>query len=264
MVALWASAAIASLAIVVTNEVRSGGIMTRNQATAVQDRIAADSAVIYAAEMLRTRKVDRAGSLSFTFESARVSIKITPESSLVDLNTAPIDVIEPLMTMATSGDDTLAMSLTHAVLDWRDDNDLRHAEGAEAREYRHAGRDDLPPNAPFRTLVELQDVLGMTDQIYDRLIDEVTIYSGMERPFEVTLASPPAHDTDEVDDTIEQEADDTPVFLSDPNNLYRLDIIVTNDDGSRHRSVATVRTESDHGFDILGFQRQLILQEESF
>ena len=256
VIVLWASAAIAALALAVMDETRLGRDLTRGMAASVQDRIAADSAVLFAVEMLRAQKVDSSNSLSLELGQSRITVEILPESSLVDLNAASEEVIEQLMITVTDDDSELAISLAHAVLDWRDENDLRHAKGAEAGDYRGLGLADRPANAPFRSLTELRDVFGMTDEIYERLQDQVTIHSGMEQPFADVMGVP---EDDSEDDQAEEpdQAAAPDAFAADPNNLYRLDIAVEGAAGSRHRSVVVVRTESETGMDVVAFQRRL-------
>ena len=50
--------------------------------------------------------------------------------------------------------------------------------GAEEAAYRAAGLPWGPKNAPFETVEELQQVLGMTADIYKRVAPSLTTYSG--------------------------------------------------------------------------------------
>jgi general secretion pathway protein K len=68
-------------------------------------------------------------------------------------------------------------SLLDAIEDWRDPDDLRRLNGAELREYQAAGRTLGPMDAPFTRVEELQQVLGITPEIYQRLEPWLTVYS---------------------------------------------------------------------------------------
>jgi len=46
--------------------------------------------------------------------------------------------------------------LVSAILDWRDEDDLVHIEGAEKTEYEDAGLSHQPRNKPFQSIEELQ------------------------------------------------------------------------------------------------------------
>ena len=56
--------------------------------------------------------------------------------------------------------------LVNAILDWRDEDDLVHIEGAEKKEYQDAGLNYQPQNKPFQSIEELQLVLGMNETVF--------------------------------------------------------------------------------------------------
>jgi len=60
----------------------------------------------------------------------------------------------------------LQTKLVNAIIDWRDEDDLVGLEGAEKEEYKEAGLSYQPPNKPFKSIEELQMVLGMNEQIF--------------------------------------------------------------------------------------------------
>ena len=62
-------------------------------------------------------------------------------------------------------------------MDWRDADDLRRPNGAEAADYQGTGSKVVPANAPFETIGEVARVLGMTPAIYSRIVGSVTVYS---------------------------------------------------------------------------------------
>ena len=63
-------------------------------------------------------------------------------------------------------DEPSAARLVDAIGDWKDADDLRRPNGAEAADYQAAGSPYLPANALFETVPELQRVLGMTPALY--------------------------------------------------------------------------------------------------
>jgi general secretion pathway protein K len=67
--------------------------------------------------------------------------------------------------------------LADAIMDWRDPDDAKRLNGAEAPEYRAAGRNYVPANANFETIEEVQRVLGMTPEIYAKIADLITVHS---------------------------------------------------------------------------------------
>ena len=54
-------------------------------------------------------------------------------------------------------------------MDWVDPDDLSQPNGAEIAEYKAAGLSYGPKNAPFDTVSELQQVLGMTYALYEKI-----------------------------------------------------------------------------------------------
>ncbi|HEV8215797.1 MAG TPA: hypothetical protein VGP95_08185 [Gemmatimonadaceae bacterium] len=64
------------------------------------------------------------------------------------------------------GDYTKATHLAQAVMDWRDADSIPRPSGAERDAYIKAGILALPTNSTFRDVEELQNVMGMTPDIY--------------------------------------------------------------------------------------------------
>ncbi|MDX8390189.1 MAG: type II secretion system protein GspK [Mariprofundaceae bacterium] len=74
-------------------------------------------------------------------------------------------------------DAVAAKRLLHVIQDWRDGDELVRAFGAEARDYKRADLEAVPANAPFTTLSELKNVMGMTHDLYKRLEPMLTVRS---------------------------------------------------------------------------------------
>src|SRR3954471_10567417 len=66
------------------------------------------------------------------------------------------------------GDYSKSRQLAQAIMDWRDADSIPRPSGAERDAYIKAEMLSLPTNAPFRTIEELQDVMYMTPEIYDK------------------------------------------------------------------------------------------------
>ena len=64
------------------------------------------------------------------------------------------------------GDYSKATHLAQAVMDWRDADSIPRPSGAERDAYIKAGMLALPTNSTFRDVEELQNVMGMTPDIY--------------------------------------------------------------------------------------------------
>ena len=118
----------------------------------------------------------------YTVDKTRIEIRTVDESGKVDINVAPADVIQPLL-LAMGVDELKAQSITSAIMDWRDPDDLLTLPGgAEDPQYSAAQRPYGAKDGAFQTISELQQVLGVTPELYAKLKPLITIYSGMDRP----------------------------------------------------------------------------------
>lgn len=115
------------------------------------------------------------------FERARLSIEVTDESGLVDLNAADTLTLANLL-LAHGVPQDEADAIADAILDWRDTDDLVSPNGAEDSDYDAAGLDYGAKDAPFDTVSELQQVLGVSAELYTRIAPALTIYSGQPTP----------------------------------------------------------------------------------
>jgi general secretion pathway protein K len=131
----------------------------------------------------------------YVSEGALLRVAIQDESGKIDLNAASEPLLKGIFKSVGLGDNE-STALVDAVQDWKDADKLRRLHGAEEDEYRAAGKRNMPSNAPFSTLNELQGVLGMTPDVYRKLAPSLTIYSGQESvnvtvaPRDVLMAIP--------------------------------------------------------------------------
>ncbi|MBS0431938.1 MAG: general secretion pathway protein GspK [Proteobacteria bacterium] len=184
--ALWALALLAALLAGLALGARSESEAARHLYSQVQARYAAEAGVARAVAALRdsnpaNRWVPDGRMYRFEYNGARVEVRIDDVSGQVDLNAATPDVLTNLF-LAAGTSHAQARALSDAVQDWRDSDDIPHAYGAEADAYKRAGMKWLPRNGPFRTPDELSRVYGMSDALYRKVADAVTVYSGRNFP----------------------------------------------------------------------------------
>ena len=128
-------------------------------------------------------------------DGAVLRVTIQYETGKIDLNTASDALLQGLFKSVGLTEDE-SVALLDAVLDWRDADKLKRLHGAEEDDYRAAGKNYIPTNAPFETVDELQRVLGMTPELYRKLAPALTVYSRQPgvstavAPREVLLAIP--------------------------------------------------------------------------
>lgn len=110
------------------------------------------------------------------FDGANITIQIVDETGKIDINSSAQDLLAVMFERA--GVEPLrAKKLAGAVVDWRDPDELVSIDGAEKSEYISAGRKTGPRNQYFVTVSELQQVLGMDYDLFQRIEPMVTITS---------------------------------------------------------------------------------------
>jgi len=151
-----------------------------------QARYAAEAGLDLAVYELRksdplARWVGDGRPYSFGFGDADVEVKITDDSGKIDLNTPNEQMLTNLF--ASRGlDPDRAQGLAAAIKDWIDPDDDTSLNGAELAQYKAAGLSYGPRNAPFDTVSELQQVLGMNYELFSKIEPALTIYSGQGVP----------------------------------------------------------------------------------
>ncbi len=106
----------------------------------------------------------------------KVLVKVAKASGMIDLNKAKRELLEGLLAAGGVESDALD-SLLDAIEDWRDPNDETQLNGAEREDYLAAGYSLGPKNAPFESVEELLQVMGMTPAIYERIASRLTVFS---------------------------------------------------------------------------------------
>jgi type II secretory pathway component PulK len=177
---LWMLTLLSIMAAGLAWETRSDARIARNMVDNATARAAADAGIQRALldlVGLGKKQFRTDGSVyTWRFANSRVRISVKDEASKVDLNQAPEAILTALFAWV-GVDSGKAQSLADAIADFRDPDNLRRPSGAEASDYQDAGLAWGPKNAPFQTVEELQQVLGMTAEIYARVAPAITLYS---------------------------------------------------------------------------------------
>ncbi len=113
-------------------------------------------------------------------DGSEIRVKIVSEAGKIDINAADETLLSAVV-KAVSGDLWVQQSLLNSILDWRDEDNEERPHGAEKKQYQDAGLSYIPSNKPFQSLEELQLVLGITPEIFDRIQPWLTIYSGQNQ-----------------------------------------------------------------------------------
>jgi general secretion pathway protein K len=284
---LWLTILLTVIASAFAYSMRTETLAARNEISLAQARGLADGAVMRMAfELMRPRTLNETwqadGQPHYWDEGdAHVAANAIDESGKIDLNSASDALLKGLFQTAGGLDVDAAQGIVDKIDDWKDADDLKRPNGAEAPDYQAAGLSYKPANAPFENIAELQRVLGMTAALYAAVAGNLTVFSkspGVNPAFasrSVLLAIPGA--TPEVVDTYLAQRQNAlanglpaPVFpvpggAAGPTNLWRIRAEATMADGVTYVREAVLRPGGDvlHPVTVLawieGDQRQFAL-----
>jgi general secretion pathway protein K len=183
---LWVIAMLAILLGSFSLVARTENLQSRHLFDSTQARYAAEAGLNLAVFELRKADpleqwVGDGRPYQFNFGDAQIEVRITDDSGKIDINTVDEKMLGTLFIARGLALDQ-SEALANAVLDWRDPDDETRPNGAEIAQYKAAGLRYGPKNAPFDTVSELQQVLGMTYALYAKLEPALTIYSGRSEP----------------------------------------------------------------------------------
>jgi general secretion pathway protein K len=180
---LWLTVLLTVIAGSFAYGMRTEALAARNTVSLAKARALADGAVnrtIF--ELMRPRLTPDVWSAdgsvhAWDEEGARIVVSAVDESGKIDLNAASDPLLKALLQTAGGLDSDAADRLVDVIGDWKDADDLRRPNGAEAPDYQAAGLLYKPANAPFEAVAELQRVLGMTPELYAKLADNLTVHT---------------------------------------------------------------------------------------
>jgi general secretion pathway protein K len=116
------------------------------------------------------------------FEGAQISVVIVDESGKIDLNGAAQPLLASLFQVLGAAPD-MAAAVASAIVDWRDEDVLSQAQGgAEDPQYAAAGLPYGAKDAPFDTVGELEQVLGMSAELFALAAPHLTVFTGQAEP----------------------------------------------------------------------------------
>ncbi len=173
---LWVLTLLALSAITFSWESRINLRAAHNLAESATASAAADAGVQRALMDLPASAVGGQVQYRWRFGDSSVLISIKDEATKLDLNTASVSEIIDLL-LSVGVEPRKATSLADAIADFADPDDFSRPTGAEEADYRSLGLHWGPKNAPFEVVEELQQVLGMTPEIFRRITPLVTAYS---------------------------------------------------------------------------------------
>lgn len=183
IVVLWMIMVMMTLAASLVYATRTETSMVDYARRTAQARAIADAAAHYAVMQLyipnpKERQLQLGGApFIWEYAGAKVEIRVVGENGLIDINYANPQLLQAIFKQAGLNAEA-TQRMVDMLEDFRDVDDLRRLNGAEDRDYEREGLPFGAKDAPFERIEELQQVMGMTPQLYQLLTRFLTVNSG--------------------------------------------------------------------------------------
>ncbi len=182
LLVLWVVTLLAVIAGSFVYGARNTALTTGNQVSIARARALADAGIYRGLYELAKPVSDGARwqadgrAHEFGLDEGTIRLVMRDETARIDLNTANDDLLKGLL-LSTGLDEEQANQVLDAILDWRDADELVRPQGAERDQYEAKGLPYIPTNSQFRTVAELQGVIGVTPDLYRKLAGALTVFS---------------------------------------------------------------------------------------
>lgn len=182
VIVLWMVALLAVIAASHTYSSRAETALGSTVVGRAQALAVAQAALVYVVMDLRRSQDERRVPLDGTpyrwhFGDASAEISLVDVGGLIDLNTAPRELLQGALEAAGLDAEDEREALLDAIEDWKDADDLRRLDGAEYDDYADAGFNYGPKNGSFDSVDELLQVMGMPADVFERIRPNLTVYS---------------------------------------------------------------------------------------
>ncbi|MCK5081544.1 MAG: general secretion pathway protein GspK [Candidatus Omnitrophica bacterium] len=109
-------------------------------------------------------------------EDGKKQYGLIDEERKLNINRASVEVLKQFFEIVAKVSSQDAVDIADAIADWRDEDDEPLENGAESPYYEALENGYACKDAPFEILEELMLVKGMTQPIFDKLKDRITVY----------------------------------------------------------------------------------------
>lgn len=114
------------------------------------------------------------------FGNGQFIVKIIEETGKINVNKADVPLLTGLFESSGIEDEEEVGKLVDAIIDWRDNDEFSRVNGAEKSDYDSEGLSYHPRNDLFQTIEELQLVMGITPEVFEKIEKNITIYTENE------------------------------------------------------------------------------------
>ncbi len=209
LVALWLLALLSAIAVGIAGTTRTQTHLTRNLLDEARARHLAQAGIYHTVALLLDEQSapvlppDGRAERKVPFDGGTVRVRLRDECGKVDVNTGWGGLMLGLL-LANRVDEAEALSISQAILDWRDPDQSRRPRGAEDKDYAAAGLAYGARDGVMEMPEEIQQVIGVSPVVYRRLAPDITVdclRAGIE-PLAATpavLAAIPGADPTEIE-----------------------------------------------------------------
>jgi general secretion pathway protein K len=178
---LWIAGLLAVMAANFVSASRTQARLARNHLENAKAQALADGGVQRAVLGLLEREPERVWRADgriyrFALGEGELQISIRDEDGKIDINEAPLELLAGLL-RALRLEPEAAQAMAERIGDFRDPDHDPLPLGAEDPAYAAAGRSDGAADRPFVHEAELVRVLGITEELYQRIRPHVTVYA---------------------------------------------------------------------------------------
>jgi general secretion pathway protein K len=184
IVVIWLAALLMLLALGFSTSIHTHLRLVSTSVQSAQAEAAADAGVQLAVMALMTRDPTRARRFSLdgtpsvcaVADVGTITLRIQDTGGKLNLNLAGERLLQAFF-VGLGESLERASTIADTILDYRDPDNDRRVNGAERPEYEAAGRALGPKNAPFDTIEELAQVLGIDAEIMASARPHLTVHS---------------------------------------------------------------------------------------
>ncbi|MEJ2115551.1 MAG: type II secretion system protein GspK [Gammaproteobacteria bacterium] len=178
---LWVTAFLAVIAGSVSYQARASLSLANNVVASFKTKHAAEGALFLTIDKLVKRDelqghVLKNPNYNYELDNLVVAVEVSDESGKIDLNLASVDLLKSLFVSMGVKENT-SSSIADAIADWRDQDNLQRANGAEDQDYSAIGLLYEAKDDEFDSIDELSLVLGVTPDIHNKVKPFVTVYA---------------------------------------------------------------------------------------
>lgn len=178
---LWAISILTLIAATILTSSTLSRRLENNARRELQARVLADAAINRTVLALLDHRAEKRWRIDgvpqvFEFDGTPIRVSIEDELGKIDLNVANDVLIRGLFRAAGLGSGA-ADVLADRVLDWRSLSGLKSLDGADRSDYERERLAYRPRGGAFQSVDELRLVMGMTPELFEKLVSAVTVHS---------------------------------------------------------------------------------------